>query len=151
MRVEGERPLMWIKHLLLSLVGISAGFAVASGTFAFIIVLGIIPRLIGKSKTAGEIMYYENAVLLGGIGGNILSVFLDIRLPLGHIFLALYGLMAGIFVGCIAVALAENLKTFPIVFRRIRINEGLPIILSFMAIGKTIGALLYFYFHMAAQ
>lgn len=140
---------MWSRHLLLGLLGLAAGSAVAAGTFAFIVMLGILPRMVGKSKTAKEIMYYENMVVLGGIGGNLVSVFLNIQLPFGRIFLGLYGISAGIFVGCIAAALAEVLKTFPILFRRMKIKIGLNYVILFMAFGKLAGALWYFFHHMA--
>ena len=55
---------------------------------------------------------------------------------------------AGIFVGCIAVALAEILNTFPIIFRRFQIKEGLSWIMLFMAFGKCAGAFWYFGHHM---
>ena len=59
----------------------------------------------------------------------------------------LYG-QHGIFVGCIAVALAEILNTFPIIFRRFQIKEGLSWIMLFMAFGKCAGAFWYFGHHM---
>ncbi len=151
MQEEEERALMWIDHLLLGLIGLAAGSAVAAGTFAFLIMLGVIPRMIGKTKTAGQILLYENMIVLGGIGGNLLSVFLDIRLPLGVVFLYIYGICAGIFVGCIAVALAEVLKSFPIMFRRVKVNEGLNYIIFFMAAGKLAGSFWYFLHQMAAN
>ena len=55
------------------------------------------------------------------------------------------GVSAGIFVGCIAVALAEILDTFPIFFRRIHIRESYGSVLIFvMAMGKMIGSLFFF-------
>ena len=83
---------MWIRHVFLGLAGLTAGAAVAGGTFAFLIMLNIIPRMIGKTKTAARICLYENMIVLGGIGGNLLSVFLMMRIPLGHIFLGVYGI-----------------------------------------------------------
>ena len=62
----------------------------------------------------------------------------------GHIFLGVYGICAGFFVGCVAVALAEILKTFPVIFRRLKVKTGLQVILLFMAFGKMAGALFYF-------
>jgi stage V sporulation protein AB len=144
MQIEGEKALMWSRHLLLGVLGLAAGSAVAAGTFAFIVMLGILPRMVGKSRTAKEIIYYENMVVLGGIAGNLVSVFLNIHLPLGRIFLGLYGISTGIFVGCIAAALAEVLKTFPIMFRRMKIKVGLNYAIFFMAMGKLVGALWYF-------
>ena len=116
---------MFLKHILLGFLGLAFGGAVAAGTRCF-----------------------EQAIILGGILGNIVSVFLQMHLAFGqvfgHIFLGLYGLSAGIFVGCIAVALAEILNTFPILFRRAKLKVGLRWIMWAMAAGKTCGALYYF-------
>lgn len=135
---------MLSKHIFLGFIGLASGLAVSAGTFAFLIVIGVIPRMIGKCNRAAEILHFENAVILGGTFGNIMSVFLNLRLPLGPLLLCVYGLSAGIFVGCIAVALAEILNTFPIMFRRIGLKTGLPWVMLFMALGKSAGAFYYF-------
>lgn len=142
---------MLIREIFLGLVGLTAGLAVSAGTFAFMIVMGVLPRMVGKCNRAAETMHFENAIILGGILGNIVSVFLGIRLPLGSWFLCLYGFTAGIFVGCLAVALAEILNTFPIMFRRFHLKEGLAWALLFMALGKTCGSLYYFLNGMPSQ
>lgn len=135
---------MLIRHIFLGFCGAAAGFAVSAGTFAFLIVIGVIPRMIGKCNRAAETMHFENAVILGGILGNIASVFSNIRLPFGPLFLCAYGLSAGIFVGCIAVALAEILNTFPIMFRRSGLKEGLSWVMIMMALGKCAGSFFFF-------
>ena len=135
---------MLIRHVFLGLCGLAAGIGVSAGTFAFLIVIGIIPRLIGKCNRAAETMHFENAIILGGIGGNLLSVFPQIRIPLGTVLLYLYGISAGIFVGCMAVALAEILNTIPILFRRTGLKVGLSWIMLAMELGKTVGSLYYF-------
>ena len=101
---------MWIKHLFLGFIGLASGVGVAAGTFAFIIVIGVVPRMIAKCNRAENTILFENMIVLGGIFGTIMSVFTDIGLPVGHWLLYVYGFCAGIFVGCIAVALAEILK-----------------------------------------
>lgn len=135
---------MLSEHILLGFIGLCAGLAVSAGTFAFLIVIGVIPRMIGKCNRAAETIHFENAVILGGIFGTVMSVFLQIRLPLGPLLLCAYGLSAGIFVGSIAVALAEILNTFPIVFRRTGIKTGLFWVMLSMALGKLCGSLYYF-------
>ena len=117
-------------------------------SFAFIIVIGVVPRMIAKCNRAENTILFENMIVLGGIFGTIMSVFTDISLPVGHWLLYVYGFCAGIFVGCIAVALAEILNTFPIIFRRFQIKEGLSWIMLFMALGKCAGAFWYFGHHM---
>lgn len=135
---------MLIRHIFLGFLGLAAGLTVAAGTFAFLIVIGVIPRMIGKCNRAAETMHFENAVILGGIFGTVMSVFDQIRLPLGPLFLCVFGISAGIFVGCIAVALAEILDTFPITFRRMHLKEGLSWAMLAMALGKCAGSLFYF-------
>lgn len=137
---------MWVKHVLLSLAGLVSGVAVSAGTFAFLIAIGVIPRLVGKSNTARAFMAYENSVFLGGAAGTVLSVFTDISIPIGRPVLIVFGFCAGIFVGCIAVSLAEIINTFPIIFRRIKLSIGLAWALGFMAFGKLAGALFYFWY-----
>ena len=135
---------MWIKHLFLGFIGLASGVGVAAGTFAFIIVIGVVPRMIAKCNRAENTILFENMIVLGGIFGTIMSVFTDISLPVGHWLLYVYGFCAGIFVGCIAVALAEILNIFPIFIRRVKLLRGVPYIILSMAIGKGIGALLFF-------
>ena len=127
---------MWIRHLFLGFIGLAAGGAVAAGTFAFIIVIGVVPRMIAKCSLAKHTVLFENMIVLGGIMGNLVSVFTDIPIPVGHWILVLFGFCAGIFVGCIAVALAEILNTFPILFRRFQIKEGLPWVMLFRRDGR---------------
>lgn len=139
---------MLIRHIFLGFLGIASGFVVSAGTFAFLIVIGVVPRMIGKCNRAAGTIHFENAIILGGILGNIASIFLQLRLPFGPLFLCAYGLSAGIFVGCIAVALAEILNTFPIVFRRIGLKQGLAFMMLAMALGKMAGSFYYFLYHI---
>ena len=53
---------------------------------------GVIPRMIGKCNRAAETLHFENAVILGGICGNLASVFLQIRIPFGPALLCVYGI-----------------------------------------------------------
>ena len=138
---------MWIKEAFLGAVGLASGLAVAAGLFSFIIFVGIIPRIVGKSRTARDVMAYEDAALLGASLGNLISVF-GLEVPLGTPLIAVYGISAGIFTGCLAVALAEILNAFPILFRRFRIKEGLSWVLFFMALGKALGSLYFYFNHM---
>lgn len=72
---------MWVNHVILALMGLFAGFAVSAGTFAFLIAIGVIPRLIGKSNTARAVFSYETMILLGGVVGNIISTYSDMSMP----------------------------------------------------------------------
>lgn len=142
--------MMFLKHILMSLVIFACGVGVSAGTFAFLLVIGVIPRIIKKSNLGDHIFTIENMIILGVLTGAVFSIIdWERQFPIvwmGHLLLALYGLAAGIFVGCISVALAEILNTFPILFRRLYIKRGLQLVMTAMAIGKMTGALYYFFF-----
>lgn len=135
-----------IKYLVMVLVGLGSGFAVASGIFAFITMLGIIPRLAARTKTARHIVWYENMIVLGGTLGNIWIVFLN-PFPATTLLLILYGLFAGMYVGCLVMALAEMLRVIPILVNRVQIKEGFYLIPVAIAIGKLTGTLFQYFFY----
>ena len=114
--------LMWTKHVFLGVIGLLSGGAIAAGTFAFVMIIGVVPRLIGKTHRAAGTMCFENCIISGAILGCIWSLFPELSIPFGHAMLAAFGFSAGIFVGCIAIALAEILDTFPILFRRAKVK-----------------------------
>ncbi len=140
---------MFPKILLNIFICFSAGIGVAAGTFAFLLVIRVIPRIIQKAKLENKVISIENTVFRGVMFGTVLSLFswrkkwlFDL---LGRMVLTLFGVSAGIFTGCIAVALAEILDTFPIFFRRINIKtDYCEVLLFVMAIGKMLGSLFYF-------
>ena len=55
-----------INAIFLSFIGLASGFVVAAGIFAFITMLGIIPRLAQRTGTADHIYGYEWMIILGG-------------------------------------------------------------------------------------
>ena len=52
---------MFLNHILLGFLGIAFGGAVAAGTFAFVIVIGVVPRMIGKCNRAAGTLCFEQA------------------------------------------------------------------------------------------
>ena len=136
---------MWSRHFFLAFMGLAAGLAVSAGTFALIISLKIIPRMIGTGHSAGHIFLFENATMIGGVCGCIATVYPNLPLPFGRPFLILYGLFSGVQVGCLLMALAEIMSVFPIMFRRCGLKTGLQWVIASMAVGKTLGGLWYFY------
>lgn len=130
---------MLIKYLILISIGFAGGLSIAGGTFAFIVMIGVLPRLAGRTHTAWASWQYENMVIAGGLIGNILYLF-PMRIPVGYVGLGIYGIFCGIYVGCFAMALAEVLNIIPIFSRRIKLKVGLPIIITAIAIGKALGS-----------
>ena len=70
---------MFLKEALLLLAGLAAGSTVAAGVYAFLVVIGVYPRLIGKTATASKekIFLYETIIALGGLFGNVVDLFTE--------------------------------------------------------------------------
>lgn len=135
---------MWIRQILVAAVGLASGFAVAAGLFSFLIGLGVVSDFADRTHTGQQILLYEDCIMAGGILGNIFWVY-GIKIPGGNYLLPVFGLFSGIFVGCWSMALAEILNIFPIFIRRIKILKCVPCLIFGMALGKSLGALLFFY------
>lgn len=159
---------MFLKLLLLAVIGLASGAVVSGGVFSSLIAVGLIPRFAGKTHTGKKVFLYEEMVVLGTIIGSALSIFspyLNLKKLLtvngslicgNAIFngisnglLIVFGVFSGIFIGCLALAIAEMLNSIPIFARRIGFRHGLGIAILFMALGKAAGSLLYFIGHMA--
>lgn len=132
-----------MRDVWLLFIGGAAGLATSAGVFSLITVIGIIPRLAGRSKTAPYIRLYEWMIIAGGELGT-LQTFLNHPVLVGRIGLGLTGLGSGIFVSCLSMSLAETLDVFPILVRRTKLKMGLPWIVLAFALGKTAGAWLAF-------
>ena len=66
---------MWIKNVFLLFFGLCAGGIIAAGVYAFLAIIGVFVRMIGKTKTKKHIMLYENMIILGGVLGNIMELY----------------------------------------------------------------------------
>ena len=135
---------MWAAQIILAVLGLSAGFAVAAGLFSFIIGLGVISDFADRTHTGEHILLYEDSVALGGMLGNIFWVY-HLTIPGGGWFLPVFGIFAGIFVGCWSMALAEILDVFPIFIRRVKLLRGIQYLILGIALGKGIGAFVFFF------
>jgi stage V sporulation protein AB len=133
-----------LQQIFLGFLGLCAGAVSAAGVVGFLIGLSIVPRYAGITRTSAHILLYEDATALGATLGNLVFLY-PIPLPFGRTLLILYGLFAGIFLGGWALALEEIADTFPIIFRRARFQKGIPHMILALAIGKSVGALLFFY------
>ena len=139
------------------------GLLSSAGIFTVFVTVGLVPRLADKTHTASKIIFYENCIVAGNILGCLCSVYPDFfKAVIGQNawmyisrwetwsswILAIFGIFAGAFVGCFAIAIAEMLNTIPIFTRRIRLGKGMGIVLLALALGKTIGSLVYFYLRL---
>ena len=136
---------MWVKQILMALIGLSAGSIVAGGLFGFVVSLGIVSDFADRTGTANRIGLYEDAVAVGGILGNLVLLY-DIPLTAISPLMGVFGIFSGVFVGCWALALAEVRNVFPIFLRRINVTKGIGFVILGIAIGKVLGASAYFFF-----
>lgn len=135
---------MLLKKAFLGFFGLCAGGVIAAGVFAFLAIIGVFPRLIGKTGTKKHVMLYETVIVVGGIVGNVVDIYEFPLLFGGNFLLAMIGLSVGIFVGCLVMSLAETLKALPVFNRRIRLAVGFQYVILCIALGKLVGALVYF-------
>lgn len=153
---------MLLRLGLLGFCGICFGVITSAGVFTVLSAVGLVPRFIGKTHSAKEVILYENMIILGTIVGGVFSVLGDeIRLgkwlegrlgmvpgiweAIANVILAAGGLFSGMLVGCLALAIAEMLDSIPIFTRRVSFRHGLGVVVLSIAIGKLCGSLFYFY------
>ena len=130
---------MLLRYLLLAFMGLCSGGVIAAGIFAFLAIIGVYPRLIGKTKTHKHILLYETLIIVGGIVGNVVDLYeVPIRI------LGIFGLSVGVFVGCLVMSLAETLKALPVMNRRIHLAVGIQYMILSIGLGKLLGSLFYF-------
>lgn len=137
-------------RVFLAFVGLSAGGVIAAGVFAFLAMIGVLPRLIGKTGTKRRIGLYDMMLVAGGLFGNTLDLYGFRVLALRLWFPAVFGAAVGVFVGCLVMSLAETLKALPVISRRIRLSVGLQYVILSVALGKTAGSFLYFWKDMSS-
>ena len=109
-----------MRQILLGIIGVSSGLIVSAGVFTVLISVGLIPRFAGKMHVARKIFVLEEMVVFGTLFGGFFSVFGEwgkigafvrehalfgrsvtegVWKMIGTVFLVLFGVFAGIFVG----------------------------------------------------
>lgn len=148
----------FLRQCMLAFLGLSAGLSVASGVFTVFTAVGLVPRFAEHTKSSDHILTYENAIILGCFLGNLFSLFVDLspglRLQeaagvsvsdiLTALLLGVAGLFTGIYVGTLAVSIAEMLDAIPIMVHRINLKRGVSLVITGLAVGKLIGSLFYY-------
>lgn len=149
------------KYLLLAFVGLSFGALASSGVFTVLVAVGLVPRFAGKTHTSRYVLVYEEMVVFGTITGCLIITFpeylqlgryLRQTMPqatgvwdvLGNVILLVGGVACGMFVGCLALAIAEMLDSIPIFARRVSLRHGTGIVILSIALGKLLGSVIYF-------
>jgi len=152
----------FLRWMFLAVVGASFGMLAAAGVFTVLVAVGLVPRFAGETHTANKVLLYEEMVIFGTIVGSFFSVFpeycgirayLGSQFPdrmalwdgLGSVAQIIFGLFSGMFVGCLALAVAEMLDSIPIFTRRISFRHGIGLAILSVAVGKVCGSLFYFW------
>jgi stage V sporulation protein AB len=133
-----------LQQIFLGILGLCSGIVIAGGTVGLLIGLSIVPRYAGITHTGSYLLLYEDVVFAGAVFGNLWYLF-SWKLPFGSLFLGMYGLFSGIFLGGWILALEEIADIFPVFTRRIRLTQGLPLVILALAVGKSLGSLLYYW------
>ncbi|RID89521.1 stage V sporulation protein AB [Peribacillus asahii] len=128
-------------------IGLASGFAVGAGFVAFVTVLGVIPRLTQLTKTMQFIHYYEAAIIAGVVIGTWLGLQ-EVKLFWTKWLLVPIGLADGIFNGMLAAALTEVLNVFPILAKRMGIQEKVIYLMMALVLGKIIGSLFQWIYYV---
>lgn len=124
-----------------ALIALSGGLAVSFATAAFILALGIVPRVAALTGTRQKLLWYETLVMCGIFTGMLLELG-AIRAALPVAILAAIGMAGGVFVGCWTCALGELFNMYAVLLRRLKIRVLLEVIVWALCLGKTAGALL---------
>lgn len=139
-----KAELIFLKYAFLIIIGLSSGAIISGGLFDFIVMIGVVTRLIGKTHTSNRVRLFETVTIIGGTLGSLVSVY-NINLHMGMWFGILYGIFSGMFLGCLIMSLTETLDGIPILSRRLKLSVGLQYIISAFALGKLVGAFVYFF------
>lgn len=156
---------MYLEQIFLAFLGFSFGMIVSGGVFTVFVTVGLVPRFAGKTHTGKYILRYEDCICAGAVFGCVMSVFskwlqlgifiekiqwipFELWKIIGSAGLSIFGVFAGMFIGCFAIAIAEMLNTMPIFTRRVGLGEGIGVAILSIAAGKTVGSLIYFMQHV---
>ncbi|PLT34814.1 stage V sporulation protein AB [Bacillus sp. V5-8f] len=135
------------KIIFAAFVGFAGGLAVGAGFVAFLTVLKVIPRLTQLTKTSKMIHHYEFAIVVGVVVGGWLGLQ-NVSLGLTKFLLMPIGLADGIFNGMLAAALTEVLNVFPIISKRIGVDDKIVYLMMAFVFGKVTGSLFQWLYYV---
>ena len=108
---------MILKYIIMALTSIGGGAVISGAVFALISSTGVV---------------------------TIFSIDIPFGANFSQGFQVIMGLAQGVFVGCLAVSLAEALNGTAIFSRRVKLKMGLSFIVLSIALGKVVAALIQF-------
>lgn len=134
-------------YILYALIALSAGLGIAFGYMSLVVSVGIVRNVIRTFKIADYKMILIIGLILGLTLGSICTMDLNFHLLLGNYgkFIAGFcGIFYGVFVGYLALGLAEVFDVIPVLDNRLGFRSNVKLIVLTCAIGKMLGSLTYF-------
>lgn len=126
-------------------IGFSSGVLIGGAYVAILIFLGVIPRILQLVRYRRLVLYIILGLLFGVFTGTYLT-FTERPMNVSPIVSLLWGSFHGIFNGMMAAALVEVLNVFPLLSKRLGLDDRLLILLTAMIGGKVLGSLFQVFF-----
>ncbi len=136
-----------ISKLMYIFISFSVGTVISGAIYGFIVAIGIIPRLIYKTNTRKYLLFYETLIITAAILSGFYVVY-QFQIMVGTSGLMFIYFTIGIFVGSLAVCVAEVLSVLPIFVRRVKLYKHITTIMLSIAIGKGLGGFIFHTFPM---
>jgi stage V sporulation protein AB len=124
-----------------ALLVLGEGALVGTALVAFLTVLDVVPRVAQATNTTRYVHLYERAVLVGALTGSLTDILPAAALPVATA--SGVGFITGLFTGLFTAALAEVLNVIPVFGRRFNMERSIVILVVALAVGKTVGSLVY--------
>lgn len=144
-------------------LGFGFGNLAAAGVFMVFTTVTMVPRYVVRFQIKEKLLLMENLISFGIMVGSAFQMWgknsatshlvwkmrmysPGIWLGAMHCLQGIMGFFYGIFVGTLALSIAEMLDSIPIFARRVRIYQKFSTVIFFVALGKMAGALFYFFY-----
>lgn len=131
-------------NILSVIIALSSGGVISAGVYSFITSIGVFPRIIASTHSATHSVLYENCIIAGGILGNIFYLC-GVKTNLSYVSAIICAICIGIFVGALAMSLAETINSMAVLFHKIKMRSGISVIVYAIVFGKLIGSVAYFF------
>ena len=135
-----------MRHILAAFIGLANGVFTGVGAAALLALVKIVPRIAQLIDAPERGIGAASYGLPVGASLASLALALNWQLPLGNFAAALFGLLAGAFVGLLAMSLAEILDVMPVTTGKMQIKNGMAVFIVAILLGKTAGSIIYFLF-----
>ncbi len=131
-----------IKLFTIIFISFSTGIVIAGAIYGFIVAIGIIPRIVYKTNTRKHLLFFETLIIFAALLSAFYTVY-QFKIPVGRYILSYIYFAMGIFVGSLAVCVAEVLSVIPIMVRRVKLKKHITTIMVAIAFGKGFGGYLF--------